>query len=109
MEEEIFLFKTMEEALDQLKPNTIYDLTIKGVQLCLIRFDSQLYVTEKSCPHSGGIMSSGKVNYLGELVCPMHAYRFNLKNGREAENRCKNLKTHPVYSTKEGVFVHIVH
>jgi nitrite reductase/ring-hydroxylating ferredoxin subunit len=35
----------------------------------------------------------------------LHGYRFNLKNGREAGERCRDVETFPVKENDEGVFV----
>jgi nitrite reductase/ring-hydroxylating ferredoxin subunit len=45
------------------------------------------------------------VNYLGDVICPWHGYRFNLKTGREANEQAKDLITYPVKEEEEGVFI----
>jgi nitrite reductase/ring-hydroxylating ferredoxin subunit len=35
----------------------------------------------------------------------LHGYRFNLKNGREAGERCRDAEIFPVKENDEGVFV----
>jgi nitrite reductase/ring-hydroxylating ferredoxin subunit len=35
----------------------------------------------------------------------LHGYRFNLKNGREGDERCRDAEIFPVKENDKGVFV----
>ena len=39
----------------------------------------------KRCPHDGGDLSKGFTDEYGNLVCPKHSWKFNLKNGGYCE------------------------
>jgi nitrite reductase/ring-hydroxylating ferredoxin subunit len=59
------------------------------------------------CPHAGGAMADGFVDALGNIVCPLHRYKFSLQNGRNTSGEGYYLKTHPVQLRENGVFVGI--
>jgi len=52
-------------------------------------------------------LSKGKVNYLGEVICPWHNYRFDLQSGRESSTRSADLITYPLKIDEAGFFVGI--
>ncbi|HMJ69440.1 MAG TPA: hypothetical protein VK508_11110 [Cyclobacteriaceae bacterium] len=45
------------------------------------------------------------IKICGEVICPWHGYRFNLKTGRESAERSRDLTTYPVKEDEEGVFI----
>ncbi len=83
-------------------------LVIIGTQkICLVLHNDLLLAIEDKCSHNGESLSKGTINYVGEVVCPWHGYRFNLKTGRESGERSRDLVTYPVKENDEGVFIGI--
>ena len=83
-------------------------LLIAGTdRICLVLRDGTLCAVQDKCSHNGESLSKGTVNYLGEVVCPWHGHRFNLKTGRESDERSSDLVTYPVIENNEGVFIQI--
>lgn len=103
----IKVFESMEEAERRLKVNKPQLLVVEGVRICLVLRDGILCAVEDRCTHNGESLSKGSVNYLGEIVCPWHGNRFDLKTGRESGERSRDLITYPVTSNNEGVFINI--
>jgi nitrite reductase (NADH) small subunit len=60
-----------------------------------------VYATQGRCPHRGGPLADG-ITGGTTLVCPLHAYRFNLSSGKSLDNDCEALKTYPVAVSAEG-------
>ena len=46
--------------------------------------DGRLFATQNRCPHRQGPLSEGVIGG-GLVICPLHAHRFNLKDGAGAE------------------------
>jgi len=46
--------------------------------------DGRLFATQNRCPHRQGPLSEGVIGG-GHVICPLHAHRFNLKDGAGAE------------------------
>ena len=63
--------------------------------------NGKVFATEPSCPHKGGPLADG---IIGEhkIVCPLHAFVFDLSNGQPLGNGCRALKTYPVTVNEEG-------
>lgn len=73
--------------------------------VCITRYAGSLYATTDRCPHAGGRMCDGWVDATGNIVCPLHRYRFRLSNGFNASGEGYFLKTFPVQENDDGLFV----
>jgi nitrite reductase/ring-hydroxylating ferredoxin subunit len=101
----IKVFSAGEEARKKLTENKPQLLIVRGQALCLVMRDGVFYAVENKCSHNGEQLYKGVVNFLGEVVCPWHGYRFNIKTGREASERSRDLVTFPIKENDEGVFL----
>lgn len=77
----------------------------EGKKLCIVKYKEQLFACAPKCPHAGGYMSEGYVDGSGNVVCPLHRYKFNLLNGRNVTGEGYFLKIYPVEVRPEGIFV----
>ena len=73
--------------------------------LCIARHNHQLFAFPAKCPHASGALSEGWIDGVGNLVCPLHRYKFSLKNGRNVSGEGYFLKTWPVKVDELGVYV----
>ncbi len=80
-------------------------LVVHGRRICLVLIGDRLLAVQDKCSHNGESLSKGTVNFLGEIICPWHGYRFNLKTGRESDERSHDLETFPVREETDGVFL----
>ncbi|MCA6379763.1 MAG: Rieske 2Fe-2S domain-containing protein [Cytophagales bacterium] len=101
----IKVFSAGEEARKKLTENKPQLLIVRGKAICLVMRDGVFYAVENKCSHNSEQLYKGVVNFLGEVVCPWHGYRFNIKTGREAGERSRDLITFPIKENDEGVFV----
>ena len=101
------VFANMEEAENRLTNNKPQLLIVGGVRICLVLREGELSAVQDRCTHNGESLSKGTVNYLGEVVCPLHGHRFDLRTGRESGERSDDLITYPVSNTPEGIFVNV--
>ena len=99
------IFNDRQEALQVLNENEPRLLLVKEKRLCLLRRQDQLFVMAEKCPHNGESLTKGSLNYLGEIICPWHGYRFNVVTGRESNERCRDLETFPIRESDDGIFV----
>lgn len=89
----------------ELGENGIGVVEVKGKKICVARFQDQWFGFAYKCPHAGGPMANGYIDALGNVVCPLHRYKFSMKNGRNTSGEGYYLKTYPVESTPEGIFL----
>ena len=78
---------------------------VKGKKICIARHQEFWYAFAYKCPHASGIMSEGYLDALGNVVCPVHRYKFSLKNGRNTSGEGYYLKTYPVEVRGEAIYV----
>lgn len=103
----IKLFSSAQEARQRLRENKPQLLVVNGVRICLVLCQGKFFAVADRCTHNGESLSKGTVNYLGDVICPWHGYRFNLKTGREANEQSADLVTYPIEENAEGVFIGI--
>jgi nitrite reductase/ring-hydroxylating ferredoxin subunit len=101
----IKVFSSADEARQRLRENVPQLLLIREQAICFVMRKGSFYAVENKCTHNGESLSKGLVNFLGEVVCPRHGYRFNLKTGRECAERSRDLLIYPVKENEEGVFI----
>ena len=68
-------------------------------------WDDSFFAFQNECPHSGAKLNRGRVNHIGEIVCPLHGYRFRLTDGVESHSKCQDLKTYEVIYDQDAVFL----
>jgi len=103
----IKIFASEEEAKNKLSPGKPQLLILHGKRICLVWYQDVFLAVQDSCTHNGESLSKGAINYLGEIICPWHNYRFDLRTGKACDSSSADLKTYPVKSDPSGFFVGI--
>ena len=80
-------------------------LIVNERRVCLVRFHGEYFATQDTCSHNGESLSKGQLNYLGEIVCPWHNYRFEMRSGRECQSRSRDLEIFPLRIDETGFFI----
>lgn len=76
-----------------------------GKKICIGRYNGQLYAFAYKCPHASGIMADGYIDALGNIVCPVHRYKFSLQNGRNTSGEGYYLKHWQVELREDGIYI----
>jgi nitrite reductase/ring-hydroxylating ferredoxin subunit len=85
--------------------NNLVQMVIDGKTICLAKVGDNLHGCAAKCPHASGIMANGFIDALGNIVCPLHRYKFSLHNGRNVSGEGYYLKTYTIVVKKDGVFL----
>ncbi|MBK7649831.1 MAG: Rieske 2Fe-2S domain-containing protein [Flammeovirgaceae bacterium] len=101
------IFASAEEADNILIENKPQLVVANGKRICLVKREGKYLAVGDRCTHNGESLSKGKVNYLGEIVCPWHGHQFNLKSGREIQERSPDLECFPVNVEQSGFYLGI--
>jgi nitrite reductase/ring-hydroxylating ferredoxin subunit len=101
----IKIFSDEAEARNKIQDNKPQLLIVNGIRICLTLHNNTFFAVQDACPHQGESLSKGAINYLGELICPLHNYRFDLQSGRECATRSRDLKTFPIKADESGIFI----
>ena len=87
--------------------NSIAVAEVNGKKICIARYREQFFSFAYTCPHASGIMAAGWIDPLGNVVCPLHRYKFNIINGRNTSGEGYYLKTYPLRIDEKGVYVEL--
>ena len=85
--------------------NELAEVNAGGKIICIGRFEGSLFAFTRTCPHASGEFVYGTIDTSGNVVCPLHRYKFCMKNGRNTSGEGYYLKHWPVEIREEGVFV----
>ncbi len=89
----------------QLSSEGLLEIEVNGKRICIAFNKDQFFACAAKCPHAGGNMSHGYVDALGNIVCPLHRYKFALANGRNVSGEGYYLKTYPIEKRENGIFI----
>lgn len=74
---------------------------VEGRSIAVFRTrQGEVYATQAACPHKAGPLCDGIIGGR-QIVCPLHAYKFDLATGSPVGNDCEPLRTYAV-SIGEG-------
>lgn len=76
-----------------------------GRTITLAKINNNVFACAHKCPHASGILANGFIDAVGNIVCPLHRYKFSLHNGRNVSGEGYYLKTYPIEQREAGVFV----
>jgi nitrite reductase/ring-hydroxylating ferredoxin subunit len=85
--------------------NNIAVAEMNGKKVCIAKFKDEVFAFAYKCPHAGGILADGYIDALGNIVCPVHRYKYDMKNGRNISGEGYYLKHWAVEIREDGVFV----
>ena len=86
-------------------PNHIAVMEAGGRSICIGRYQNNLFAFTPKCPHAGGFFTNGFIDAMGNVVCPLHRYRFCMKNGRNVSGEGYYLKHWPLEVREDGIYV----
>ena len=87
--------------------NGLSAIDVAGKTITIGLHNSEIFACPQKCPHAGGLLADGYIDTVGNLVCPVHRYKFNPVNGRNISGEGYYLKIFTVEIREEGVFVNI--
>ena len=103
----IKIFSDIEEAKKRIQPNKPQLLIVHGARICLALIGEEFVAVQDSCTHNSASLSKGHINYLGEIICPWHNYRFDLRSGKPCDSSSPDLRTYPIKVNETGFFIGI--
>jgi nitrite reductase/ring-hydroxylating ferredoxin subunit len=101
----IRIFSSEEEARQRIAPDRPQLVIIAEKRICLARHGNDFFAVQDACTHNGESLSKGTINYLGEIICPWHGYRFDLQTGRPCDSSSHDLVTYPVKGDSTGFYI----
>ncbi|MBC7902695.1 MAG: Rieske 2Fe-2S domain-containing protein [Gemmatimonadaceae bacterium] len=85
--------------------NAIAEVAIGERMICIGAFQNALFAFAHKCPHAGVLLSTGYIDSAGNVVCPMHQYKFNIRNGRNTSGEGYFMRHWRIDEREDGVYV----
>jgi len=85
--------------------NNIAVVEWQGKTICIGKHRDTFFGFSYKCPHAGGILADGYIDAIGNVVCPVHRYKYSIENGRNTSGEGYYIKTYPVELREDGIYV----
>jgi nitrite reductase (NADH) small subunit len=89
---------------DEVAAGRGHSLELAGLRVAILNDGGTYYALTARCPHAGGDLGHGWIED-GEAVCPLHRWRFRLKDGRCTTIRGESVHRFPCELREETVWV----
>lgn len=99
------VFSTLDRANEALPLNKPVKVSLGEEIVLLVRTPKGFYAVEEFCPHARAPLVEGWADDDNCFICPYHRYKFDLVTGREQTCRGEAVKTYPVETRPEGLFI----
>jgi nitrite reductase (NADH) small subunit len=87
--------------IDRIPPGEGQSFRVGGREVAVFRTrGDELFATQARCPHKGGLLADGLVG-AGKVICPLHAFKFDIAAGHALGHGCDALATYPVEVTAD--------
>jgi NAD(P)H-dependent nitrite reductase small subunit len=67
--------------LEDLPPGGRKLIKLNNIEIALFNINGVVYAVKNRCPHRSGPLIRGFIDSAGRIKCPMHGWRFNLRDG----------------------------
>ncbi len=85
--------------------NKLIEIEVAGKMVCISTHNETIRACAHKCPHAGGRLANGYLDALGNIVCPLHRYKFSLENGRNVSGEGYFLANYPIEKRKDGIYI----
>ena len=67
--------------VNELPPGGRKLIKLNGIDIALFNIGGTVFAIKNRCPHRSGPLIRGFTDDAGGIKCPMHGWRFDLRNG----------------------------
>jgi len=81
-------------SIERIPPGEGQTFVVAGREIAVFRSrEDEVWATQARCPHKAGLLADGIVGD-GQVICPLHSYKFDLETGAGVRNECTSLRTY---------------
>lgn len=80
---------------EELQPDEVRAAHVAGSKLCIGRAGETYFAVDDLCPHAAGSLSEGMIDD-DQVVCPLHAYGFEIHSGHCPDDPSCSIKAYEV-------------
>lgn len=96
----------LEHRYTQIPDNSPFESRVNGnKKIGILKKGEELSAFGALCPHAGAPMCDGWLDATGKLVCPLHKYRFDPKNGRNTSGEGYKLFIYPIKREEDNIYI----
>ena len=81
--------------VSELPPGQCREVSVGGKSIALYNVGGTFYATTNTCIHRGGPLGQGMLEGT-EIMCPWHAWTFDVRTGENTTNGELKVATYPV-------------
>ena len=93
-------------AASDLAPGQCAEVTVGDTPVAIYNVDGTFYATSNTCLHRGGPLGQGLLQGQ-EVMCPWHAWTWNVTTGENAANGTLKIPTYEVKVEGGEVFIKV--
>lgn len=93
-------------SLSDLPPGTTRMAEANGKEIALYNVDGTICATSNICPHQGGPLAEGILEGT-TIICPWHAWAFDVCTGTSPVNPRTKVETYPVKVKQDEIYVEV--
>jgi nitrite reductase/ring-hydroxylating ferredoxin subunit len=67
--------------IDEIPPGSRKLVKLNGIDIALFNISGTVFAIKNRCPHRSGPLIRGFTDAAGGIKCPMHGWRFDLRDG----------------------------
>ena len=87
--------------VERIPPGEGQTFLVDGREIAVFRSrEDEVWATQARCPHKAGLLADGIVGD-GQVICPLHSYKFDLETGAPVRNECMSLRTYRTELTED--------
>jgi nitrite reductase/ring-hydroxylating ferredoxin subunit len=107
VEEKKFVWHKIAEHINEIRfaENNIGVVEVAGKMICLAKYQDRVFAFAHKCPHASGFFIDGSIDAFGSVICPVHGYKYDIRNGRNVSGEGYYLKNWPVKIREDGVYL----
>lgn len=90
-------------SLNDLPPGGRKLVKLANTEIALFNIDGTVYAIKNRCPHRSGPLIRGLLDPSGGIKCPMHGWRFDLRDG--SSERPAHATTYQVKIEDERIYL----
>ena len=98
----------LEEAAERIPKGKLQLVKLGNQRICIAHTENGYSAVSDACPHLGASLCGGTTNFLDEIICPWHGYRFSMDSGRECQQRTDDLEVHKIELREDGLFLGVI-
>jgi nitrite reductase (NADH) small subunit len=84
----------------------VLEISAGGQSFCVARLNGKISALANECPHHGGPLGEGTIEN-GMVVCPWHAYGFDVNTGACLEGSAPSARVFPISIADNDVLVEL--